>query len=68
VQRASGIPCALFIFEGERFQQDSGAMRRGIANTHPVVIARLAAFALGAVQYKLVYNFQLQPRGNVNKG
>src|SRR5882672_11256985 len=36
VQRASGIPCALFIFGGERFQHNSGAMRRGIVDTHSV--------------------------------
>ena len=32
VQRASGIPCALFVFEGERYLQTSGATRRGIAD------------------------------------
>src|SRR5260370_40483252 len=31
VQRAPGLPCALSMFEGEKFLQDSGASRRGIA-------------------------------------
>jgi hypothetical protein len=41
VQRASGIPCALFIFEGEDYLQTSGTSCREIANTYSVVIARL---------------------------
>jgi len=40
VQRASGIPCALFIFEGETNLQTSGAMRREIENTYQVVVTR----------------------------
>jgi len=28
VQRAPGIPCALFTFEGEDFPHNSGALRR----------------------------------------
>jgi hypothetical protein len=40
VQRASGIPCALFVFGGEDYLQTSGAMRRGNANTHSAVIVR----------------------------
>ena len=37
VQRASGIPCALWIWRGrEVFLQTSGAMRRENADTHPV--------------------------------
>jgi hypothetical protein len=47
VQRASGIPCALFIFEGEDYLQNSGVKRREIAATYPVVIARLDR----AIQY-----------------
>jgi hypothetical protein len=31
VQRASGIPCALFIFEGEQYLQTSGGPRRETA-------------------------------------
>ena len=33
VQRAPGIPCALFNFEGEEYLQTSGATRRGIAKS-----------------------------------
>jgi hypothetical protein len=33
VQRASGIPCALFISEGERFRQDSGISCRENGDT-----------------------------------
>ncbi len=40
MQRASGIPCALLIFEGESYMQTSGAMRRENAATYSVVIAR----------------------------
>jgi hypothetical protein len=40
VQRASGIPCALFIFEGEDYLQTSGVMRREIAKTYSVVVTR----------------------------
>jgi hypothetical protein len=47
VQRASGIPCALFISEGEEFHHNSGASRRGNAATHSVVIARFDR----AIQY-----------------
>ena len=35
VQRASGIPCALFSIEGEELHQTSGATRREIAKVHP---------------------------------
>ena len=34
VQRASGIPCALWIQRTQEFQQTSGATRREIAATH----------------------------------
>jgi hypothetical protein len=35
VQRASGIPCALFFFEGERYLQSSGASCRENAKLYP---------------------------------
>jgi len=35
VQRASGIPCALFFFEGERYLQSSGASCRENAKQYP---------------------------------
>ena len=35
VQRASGIPCALFSIEGEELHQTSGATRREIAKVYP---------------------------------
>jgi hypothetical protein len=34
VQRAPGLPCALYLFLGERFINDSDASRREIANTY----------------------------------
>jgi hypothetical protein len=40
VQRASGIPCALFIFGGEDYLQTSGASRREIVKLRLAVIAR----------------------------
>ena len=40
MQRASGIPCALWIWGRTNFNQDSGAMRRENAATYSAVIAR----------------------------
>src|SRR4051812_18669344 len=40
VQRAPGIPCALWIQRTRKYSQASGAMRREIADTYSVVIAR----------------------------
>jgi hypothetical protein len=40
VHRASGIPCALPYRRRKKFQQNSGAGRREIAEVRPVVIAR----------------------------
>jgi len=39
VQRAPGIPCALF-FSGRMILNTSGASRREIASTYPVVVTR----------------------------
>ncbi|WP_291855809.1 hypothetical protein [Bradyrhizobium sp.] len=47
MQRAPGLPCALFIEGGKEQQQTSGEMRREIANLSPSVIARLDR----AIQY-----------------
>src|SRR5258706_14262894 len=41
VQRAPGIPCALFILEGEDYLQTSGASCRENAESYSAVIARL---------------------------
>jgi hypothetical protein len=40
VQRAPGIPCALYFEEGKRIYKTSGEMRREIANLYSVVITR----------------------------
>jgi hypothetical protein len=34
VQRAPGLPCALYFLEGQGIEQTSGAMRREKANVH----------------------------------
>jgi hypothetical protein len=48
VQRASGIPCALFIFEGEDYLQTSGELSREIEKLRFVVIARSTCDDLSA--------------------
>jgi hypothetical protein len=40
VQRASGIPCALFTFEGETILKTSGKTSRENAVTYSVVVTR----------------------------
>ena len=40
MQQAPGLPCALYFEEGQTKMQTSGAMRREIANSYSVVIAR----------------------------
>jgi hypothetical protein len=47
VQRAPGLPCALCSRGGQRSKQASGAMRREIAKSYSVVIARLKYTARG---------------------
>jgi hypothetical protein len=39
VQRAPGLPCALYLLEGHEFEQTSDAMRREIAKARSTVIA-----------------------------
>ena len=38
VQRAPGIPCALWLMEGQVFEQNSGATSRENAHSHPTVV------------------------------
>ena len=40
VQRAPGIPCALYLERSRKYLQTSGAMRRETADAYSAVIAR----------------------------
>jgi hypothetical protein len=41
VQRAPGLPCALFSPRGQGQEQTSGTMRREIAKSYPLLVTRL---------------------------
>jgi hypothetical protein len=64
VQRASGIPCALFIFEGEDYLQTSGELSREIEKLRFVVIARSTCDDLSAeAQRTKAEAIHAKPRG-----